>query len=67
MQLKEKSFVVLKVTDSNGSEVFKKTSFGENGANMYDIEGTSQLLPGMYQLEVIINSNERMTMRLAKG
>jgi len=67
VQLKERSVVVLKVTDSNGSEVFRKTGFGENGANMYDIEGTHQLVPGMYQLEVIINSNERMTMRLAKS
>jgi hypothetical protein len=67
VQLKEKSFVVLRVMDNNGSEIIKKTAFGANGANMYDIEGTSQLQPGMYQLEVIINSNERMTMRLAKS
>ena len=40
---------------------------GENGANTYDIEDTHQLQPGMYQLEVIINSNERLTMRLAKS
>ncbi len=40
---------------------------GENGSNMYNIEGTSGLQPGMYQLEVIINSNERLTMRLAKS
>jgi hypothetical protein len=67
VQLKEKSFVVMRVTDNSGSEIIKKTAFGENGTNMYDIEGTSQLQPGMYQLEVIINSNERMTMRLAKS
>jgi len=67
VQLKEKSFVVLKVMDNNGEEIFKKTGFGEYGANRYEIEGTSQLQPGMYQLEVIINSNERMTMKLAKS
>lgn len=67
VQLKEKSFVVMKVSDANGSELIKKTAMGENGSNMYNIEGTDQLQPGMYQLEVIINSNERLTMKLAKS
>jgi len=67
VQLKERSFVMMKVTDNNGSEIIRKTAMGENGANTYDIEETHQLQPGMYQLEVIINSNERLTMRLAKS
>jgi hypothetical protein len=40
---------------------------GQNGANVFNIEGTDQLQPGLYQLEVIINSNERLTMKLAKS
>src|SRR6185437_3047970 len=67
VQLKEKAFVVMRVTDDNGSELIKQTTMGDNGSNTYDIEGTSQLQPGMYQLEVIINSNERLTMKLAKS
>lgn len=67
VQLKEKSFVMMKVTDNNGSEIIRKTAMGENGANTYDLEDTHALQPGMYQLEVIINSNERLTMRLAKS
>jgi Big-like domain-containing protein len=67
VQLKEKAFVVMRVSDDKGSELIKQTAMGDNGSNMYNIEGTSQLQPGMYQLEVIINSNERLTMRLAKS
>ncbi len=67
VQLKEKSFVMVRVTDDNGSEIIKQTAMGDNGSNMYDIQGTSQLQPGMYHLEVIINSNERLTMNLAKS
>ena len=67
VQLKEKSFVLMKVTDNNGSELIRKTAMGENGSNIYNIEGTDQLQPGMYQLDVIINSNEKLTMRLAKS
>jgi hypothetical protein len=67
VQLKEKCFVVMRVTDSKGSELIKQTAYGENGVNNYNIEGTSQLQPGMYQLEVIINSGERLTMMLEKS
>ncbi len=67
VQLKEKSFVLVRVTDEKGSELIRRTAMGENGANMYNIEGTSALQPGMYQLEVIINSNETLTMKLAKS
>ena len=67
VQLKERSFVVMRITDNNGSEVIKQTAMGTNGSNMYNIEGTSQLQPGTYQLEVIINSNEKLTMKLAKS
>ncbi|MBS1660489.1 MAG: cadherin-like domain-containing protein [Bacteroidetes bacterium] len=67
VQLKEKSFVMVKVTDEKGSELIKQSAMGENGSNMYNIEGTSELKPGMYQLDVIINSNERLTMKLAKS
>ena len=67
VQLKEKCFVVMRVTDSKGSELIKQTAYGENGENNYNIEGTSQLQPGMYQLEVIINSGERLTMMLEKS
>jgi hypothetical protein len=67
VQLKEKSFVLVRVTDEKGSELIRQTAMGENGVNMYNIEGTSGLQPGMYQLEVIINSNEKLTMKLAKS
>jgi hypothetical protein len=67
VQLKEKCFVVMRVTDSKGSELIKQTAFGVNGENNYNIEGTSELQPGMYQLEVIINSGERLTMMLEKS
>src|SRR5580658_6436115 len=67
VQLKEKCFVVMRVMDGSGSELIKQTAMGENGENSYNIEGTSQLQPGMYQLEVIINSGERLTMMLEKS
>jgi len=67
VQLKEKSFVMVRVMDDRGSELIKQSAMGDFGPNVYNIEGTSQLQPGMYQLEVIINSNERLTMKLAKS
>jgi hypothetical protein len=67
VQLKETSFVVMTVKDSNGNQLMKKATRADNGANNFSLDGTSKLQPGTYQLEVIINSNERMTMQLIKS
>jgi hypothetical protein len=67
VQLKEKSFVVMTVKDNNGGQIMKKTAHAENGASSFSLDGTSKLQPGSYQLEVIINSNERLTMQLIKS
>ena len=66
-QLKERSYVVIKLNDVNGNEVMRKSSFGDNGFNTYKMDETSKLKPGTYSLEVIVNSNERMTMKLIKN
>jgi hypothetical protein len=67
VQLKESSFVVMKVTDQDGNEVIRKSTRADYGYNTYQIDGTHQLQPGTYFLEVIINSNERMQMKLIKS
>jgi hypothetical protein len=67
VQLKENSFVVMTVKDNNGNQLMKKAERADNGSNAYSLDGTSKLKPGTYQLEVIINSNERMTMQLIKS
>jgi hypothetical protein len=66
-QLKERSFVVMKLSDNNGNEVMRKAEFGDNGFNTYKMDDTSKLKPGTYSFEVIINSNERMTLKLVKA
>jgi hypothetical protein len=67
VQLKENSFVVMKVRDNRGVEVTRKSIRGNQGLNAFSLDGTSKLNPGVYMLEVIINSNERMTVKLIKN
>jgi hypothetical protein len=67
VQLKEKSFVVMTVKDQHGDQIMKKAAHADDGANSFSLEGTSGLRPGTYMLEVIINSNERMTIQLIKS
>ena len=67
VQLRENSYVVMKVTNSKGDEVARKSSRGGTGLNSFSIEGTSRLTPGIYILEVIVNSSERMITRLIKN
>jgi hypothetical protein len=66
IQLNEGSFIVMKVVSSNGVEVIKKSLKANAGANSYTLEGTRNLQRGMYLLEVIINSKERMVVKLMK-
>jgi hypothetical protein len=67
VQLREDSYVVMKVTDDKGNLLLKEGQKAANGANSYTLEGTHNLLPGMYTLEVTVNSKERMVMKLSKG
>lgn len=66
IQLNEASVVVLKVLANNGSEVMRKSLKLSQGSNSVMMEGTSKLNPGLYVLEVIVNSKERMIVKLVK-
>ena len=66
IQLNEASVVVLKIMNNAGGEVMRKTVKLAAGSNSLLMEGTSKLTPGMYIMEVIINSNERMLVKLIK-
>ena len=67
VQLNENSYIVMKVNNSNGVEVMRKTTRGSTGSNSFGLEGTSRLQAGIYFLEVIVNSNERMMVKLIKN
>lgn len=67
VQLNENSYIVMKVANANGTEVVRKTTRGTTGSNTFSLEGTSRLQAGVYFLEVIVNSNERMMVKLIKN
>jgi Bacterial Ig domain len=67
LQLNENSYIVLKVANSNGVELMRKSMRGATGSNAFTMDGTSRLQAGAYFLEVIINSNERMMVKLIKN
>jgi Bacterial Ig domain/Secretion system C-terminal sorting domain len=67
VQLNENSYIVIKVANTSGIEIMRKSTRGNKGANNMMLEGTSRLQAGVYFLEVIINSNERMMVKLIKS
>ena len=67
VQLKQSSYVVMKVTNKEGNEIMRKSVNGDDGDNKYSLTGTSKLQAGDYTLEIIVNSNERMTLHLIKS
>jgi len=66
VQLNEASVVVLKVMNNAGNVVMRKTVKLSVGSNSIMMDGTSRLVPGLYVLEVIVNNNERMIVKLVK-
>jgi plasmid maintenance system killer protein len=66
VQLQEDAFVSLRVLDNAGSSVMHKIVDASKGLSNLTLEGTSRLTPGAYSLEVIVNSKERMVVKLIK-
>lgn len=66
VQLNEDSYIVMKVMTGNGVEVMRKSAKAGVGSNSYLMDGSSNLKPGLYLLEVTINSKERMIVKLIK-
>lgn len=66
VQLKNRSYIVMKVTDENGKEILKKKGLGFEGFNTYELEKTGQMIPGSYLLEVLVNSKDLLSIPLIK-
>ncbi len=66
VQLNEKGYVVVKLMNSMGAEIMRKSIKSNEGLNSYTLDGTSGLEKGVYILEMIVNSNERMLVKLMK-
>jgi hypothetical protein len=65
-QLNEGSYVAMKILNADGAIVMNKTSKADAGATNFIMEGSSQLQPGAYTLDVTVNSKERMMVKLIK-
>lgn len=66
VQLKNRAYIVMKITDEKGREVIKRKGTGSQGINTYKLEGTAQMIPGNYFLEVLVNSKDLLSMPLIK-
>lgn len=66
VQLQESSLVSMRIVNASGSIVLHKTAEAGKGISNILIEGSSKLTPGLYTLEVIVNSKERMLVKLIK-
>jgi hypothetical protein len=66
VQLNENSFVVMKIVNTDGNEMMRKSQRVEEGQNSFIMDGSNKLTPGMYFLEVTVNSKDRMVAKLLK-
>ena len=66
VQLNEKSYISMRIVNSNGKEVMRKSAKANEGNNSFLMDGSAKLPAGMYILEVVINSKESMVVKLIK-
>jgi methionine-rich copper-binding protein CopC len=66
VQLNENSFVVMKIMNNQGNEMMRKSPRVDEGQNSFVMDGSNKLTPGMYFLEVTVNSKDRMVAKLLK-
>ncbi|RYG02500.1 MAG: T9SS type A sorting domain-containing protein, partial [Chitinophagaceae bacterium] len=66
VQLNETSFVVMKIMSKDGNEMMRKSQNVEEGQNSFVMDGSNKLTPGLYFLEVTVNSKDRMVAKLLK-
>jgi hypothetical protein len=67
LQLNQPAYVVMKIRSLNGSELIRNTVKAYKGENSFTLVNSESLKKGVYMLEVIINSNERMVVKLLKN
>ncbi len=65
-ELKSRAFIVVSVTDEKGKEVFQKRTTAESGENNFEVEGSKDLAPGNYTMEVRVNNSKQLTVPLIK-
>lgn len=66
VQLQENSVVAMRIVNASGAVVLHKIADAVQGNNNILVEGSGKLKPGLYTLEVIVNSKERMLVKLIK-
>jgi len=66
LQLQEASYVSMRMLNKSSETVLHQTVEAEKGTSNLLVEHSSDLQPGDYQLEVIVNSKERMIVKLQK-
>lgn len=66
VQLKNRAYVVMKITDEKGHEIVHKRKTGNEGLNTYALDGTHKMAPGNYSLEVRVNNTDKLLLPLIK-
>jgi hypothetical protein len=66
IDLNEDAYISLKIVNSSGTTQMRRNIKARSGMNTYLMDGSSALLPGIYFLEIIVNSKERMIVSLVK-
>ncbi len=66
IDLNEDAYIAMKIINNTGATEMRRNIKARSGMNTYLMDGSSTLAPGIYFLEIIVNSKERMIVSLVK-
>ena len=66
IDLNEDAYIAMKILNNSGLTQMRRHIKARSGMNTYLMDGSSALTPGVYFLEIIVNSKERMIVSLVK-
>jgi len=66
VSLKENGYMVARLTNEQDQELMNQKGRVSSGAQQFSLAGTSQLKPGIYWLELMVDSRQALKMKLIK-
>jgi len=66
VKLEEQALITFNITDKSGKILKQKKAKATAGMNDFSVEGTGDLKPGEYFLNVIVNGTDRLMVQLVK-
>lgn len=67
LDMKDRAMVTMNILDNSGNIVMQQKEHAREGVNNFRIKGSGNMAPGDYFLNVAVNGDDKLTVRLEKS